>query len=104
MAESKCPVCGNMAEIKKEKIVDWIKRWDEAQWSSKEWRAYLLDIIRNSDIAQEKLSKIEPLYEEQEKYIKYLERQLELLQKTLDVVEKLTPRPIILSERSEVIK
>ena len=104
MADSKCPVCGNMSEIKKEKIVDWIKQWDESQWSSKEWRRYLLDIIRDSDIAQEKLSKIEPLYEEQEKYIKYLERQLELLQKTLDVVEKLTPRPIILSERSEVIK
>ena len=65
MADSKCPVCGNMSEIKKEKIVDWIKQWDESQWSSK---------------------------------------QLELLQKTLDVVEKLTPRPIILSERSEVIK
>ena len=93
-----------MAKIERERTSEWINQWDESQWSSREWRQYLVSIICDGDIAQEKLSKIEPLYEEQEKYIKLLERQLELLQKTLDIVEKFTPHPIILSERSEVIK
>lgn len=103
MADSKCPVCGNEG-VEKERIVDWINRWDESQWSSREWRQYLISLIVDGDIARQKLSEIEPLCEKQDKYIKELERQLGLLQKTLDIVEKLTPRPIILSERSEVIK
>lgn len=101
MAENKCPVCGNMAEIKKERIVDWIKQWDESHWKSAAWRQYLISLLCNGDIARDKLSKIEPLYEEQEKYIKYLERQVELLQKTLDIAEKFT-RPIVLTGNSEV--
>lgn len=104
MAEKICPVCGNKTEIRKERLVEWIRRWDESQWSSSEWRKYLLDIISDSDVAQDKLSEIEPIYEEQAKYIKNLERQIELLQKTLDLAEKLAPRPIMIPGNSEVMK
>lgn len=103
MAENKCRVCGNVAEIKKERISEWVERWDESQWRSNKWREYLVKLLRNGDAVQDKLSKIEPLYEEQEKYIKYLERQVELLQKTLDIVEKITS-PIVPTGNSEVIK
>ena len=103
MAEMQCPVCGRLREIRKERVSEWILRWDESQWSSPEWRRFIAGLIRDSDIAQEKLSELEPLCEKQEKYIDYLEKHLELLQKTLELAEKFTPRPIILHKDGEVI-
>lgn len=93
-----------MVEFKRERTSEWMERWGENEWGSTEWRQFIITLVRDAEIAQDKLNKIEPLYEEQEKYIKYLERQLELLQKTLDIAEKFTPRPIILPGSSEVIK
>lgn len=92
-----------MSEVKRERISEWAKRWDDSEWNSQEWRAFVVSLLRDGEEAMEKLNKIEPLYEEQEKYIKYLERQLELLQKTLDIAEKFS-RPIILPGDSEVFK
>lgn len=102
MAENKCPMCGNAAEVKSESISEWARRWDDSQWNSREWRVLVTDLLREGEDAQEKLNELKPLYEEQARYIKYLERQLELLQKTLDIVEKFS-RPIILPGDSEVI-
>ena len=93
-----------MVEFKRERISECVERWDDSEWNSKEMRTFLISVLRDVADAQDKLNKIEPLYEEQGKYIKYLERQLELLQKTLDIAEKFTPRPVILPVSSEVIK
>jgi hypothetical protein len=93
-----------MAEFKRERASVWVEKWDESQWNATEFRLYLVNCLRDAEAAQDRLSEIEPLYEEQARYIKYLERQLELLQKTLDLAEKFAPRPIILPGSSEVIK
>jgi hypothetical protein len=92
-----------MAEIKSERTWEWMQRWGENEWGNAEWRQFIISLVRDAGIAQDKLNEIEPLYEEQGKYIKYLERQLELLQKTLDIAEKFS-RPIILPGDSGVIK
>lgn len=92
-----------MFERIKERNSDWIRRWDDSQWNSAEWRALLINILHDAEIAQDKLSELEPLCERQEKYIDYLEKHLELLQKTLELAEKFTPRPIILHKDGEVI-
>ena len=93
-----------MADMKRERTSEWMERWSEHEWGNAEWRHFIITLVHDAEIAQDKLNKIEPLCEEQEKYIKYLERQLELLQKTLDIAEKFSPRPIILPGSSEVIK
>lgn len=93
-----------MVKVKKERLSKWIERWDESQWNSIEMRTYLISVIRDGEEVSDKLSKIEPLYEEQERYIKLLERQLELLQKTLDLAEKLAPRLVCIPGSSEVVK
>lgn len=103
MAENKCPMCGNVAEVKSESISEWASRWDDSQWNSREFRQFVVSLLREGEDAQKKLNALEPLYEEQERNIKYLERQLDLLQKTLDIAEKFS-RPIILPGDSEVIK
>lgn len=90
-------------EFKTERISEWVERWDDFQWNSKEWREYLLSLLRAGEEVRDKLDKIEPLYEKQAEYIKYLERQLELLQKTLDIAERFS-RPIILPGDSGVVK
>lgn len=95
MAEIKCPVCEKM--IKQERISEWMRRWGEDEWSSHEWRQFLICEIKDGQKAKDKLAEIEPLYEKQTLYIKDLERQLELLQKTLDLAEKFSPRPIFIS-------
>lgn len=84
-----------MEEIKFERFSEQVQRWDESQWNAKEWRQYLFSVLRDGEKALDKVSELEPLCESQGKYIKYLERQLELLQKTLDIAEKFT-RPIVL--------
>ena len=92
-----------MVEMKRERTSEWMARWGENEWGSAEWRQFIITLVRDDEITQAKLNEIEPLYEEQGKYIKYLERQLELLQKTLDIAEKFS-RPIILPGDREVIK
>lgn len=77
-----------MVETKTERVSEWVARWDDAQWNSKEFRQYLISLLRDGDEAHDKLREIEPIYEKQAKYIECLERQLELLQKTLDIIEK----------------
>lgn len=85
-----------MAEVKSERMSELVERWDESQWNSVEWREFLIGYLRNGEIAQDRLSEIEPIYEKQIKYIVTLERQIELLQKTLDLAEKFAPRPIFI--------
>jgi hypothetical protein len=92
MLENKCPVCGFTTKVEREDISEWVSRWDESQWSSREWRQYLISTIRDGVDAQKELSEIKSLYEGQVTYIKHLEMQLDLLQKTLDVVAKNIPR------------
>lgn len=97
-----------MAEIKTVRYphIDsqWIEEWDESQWNSKEWRCYLISILREFEIDRDKLRTIEPIYETQTELIKLLERQVELLQKTLDIAERFTPRLIHFPGDREVIK
>lgn len=97
-----------MAEVKfektKERMWEWAERWSDHEWNSPEWRQFVISLIRDGEEAQAKLNEIEPLYEEQVRYINLLERQMELLQKTLDLAEKLAPRLTILQGNSEVIK
>ena len=93
-----------MVEMKRERTSEWMERWGENEWGSTEFRQFILNLVRDAEITQDKLNEIEPLYEEQGKYIKCLERQLELLQKTLDLVEKFAPRTIIFPGSSELIK
>ena len=88
-----------MIEVRRERNSEWVQRWDETQWGSAEWRQYLISLIRDGEIAQDRLHEIEPLYEAQDRHIKNLERQLELLQKTLDIAEKYS-RPIIIPRDS----
>jgi hypothetical protein len=102
MAEINCPVCNT--HIKTEAFSDWVKRWDESQWNSPEWRQFLIGEIEDFYATRDKLNKIEMLYEAQAEYVKTLERQIELLQKTLDLAEKFTPRPLVIPGVSEVIK
>ena len=90
-------------EFKKERTSEWMEKWDENEWGSAEWRRFVISLIRDGEIAQDKLNVIEPIYEEQGKYIKNLERQLELLQKTLDIAEKFYCHRILPGD-SEVIK
>lgn len=78
-----------MAEV--ERLSEWVERWGESQWNSAEWRDFLLRCLRDWEIAEDRLSEIEPIYEKQIKYIVTLERQIELLQKTLDLAEKFAP-------------
>lgn len=94
MAENKCPVCDR--EIKQATTAEWVSRWDEEQWRSPEFRRFLISELEDAQKDREKLAEILPLYENQQKYIETLERQIELLQKTLDLAEKFTPRPILL--------
>lgn len=93
-----------MVEIIREKNSQWVKRWDESQWNSPEWRRFVISLIEDGEVAMDELKEIKPIYEEQVRYIKLLERQLELLQKTLDLAEKLAPRPIFIPGSSEVTK
>lgn len=91
-----------MAEKRIERNSEWVQRWSEHEWGSAEWRQFIISLIREGEIAQDKLNEIEPLYKEQERYIKHLEKQLELLQKTLDIAEKYS-RPIILPGNGGVL-
>lgn len=92
-----------MAEFKSERTSEWVARWGDNEWNSKEYRDFIIRCVQDGEEAQCNLNKIEPLYEEQERYIKYLERQLDLLQKTLDIAERYS-RPIILPGSGEVMK
>ena len=94
MADNKCPVCSRV--IKQERLSEWVNQWDEAQWKAPEFRAFIVEQLRDYEIEREKLEEIMPIYEKQEKYIQTLERQIELLQKTLDLAERFAPRPIIM--------
>ena len=102
MAEINCPVCSKM--IERESFAVWVKHWGEDQWGSPEWRQFLISEVEDIHINREKLAEMELLCDKQTKYIKELEKQLEMLQKTLDLVEKYTPRPIILPQNGEVSK
>jgi hypothetical protein len=97
-----------VAEIKTERFSykdsQWVAEWDESQWNSQEWRHYLTSILRDYERDRDKLRTIEPLYEKQTEQIILLERQLELLQKTLDIAEKFAPRLIHFPGDREVIK
>lgn len=100
MADIKCPVCEKM--IKRERFSEWVSRWGEDEWSSPEWRRFLICEIEDGQKLKDKLAEIEPIYEKQALYIKDLERQLELLQKTLEIVEKFS-RPIVIPGDKGVI-
>ena len=92
-----------MVERSRERISEWMQKWSEHEWGSVEWRQYVISLVYEGEKAQDELNKIKPLYEEQARYIKHLERQLELLQKTLDIAEKFS-RPIFIPGDSGGIK
>ena len=78
-----------------ERFSEWVARWDDEQFNSKEWRAMLISRIQDMEYGIEKYLTIKPIYEKQSDYINSLEKQLELLQKTLDIVERVN-RPVII--------
>jgi hypothetical protein len=89
-----------MAEKKNERFSDWVRRWDKEQWDSVEWRTFLASQLEYYEAEIDRLSKLEnheSTIEKQDEYIKLLERQLAVLQKTLDVAERYS-RPIVISE------
>jgi hypothetical protein len=94
-------------EYNNERFFEYVERWEEDEWGSPEWRRFLISHLSDLEIDNEKLTQkldaIMPVYEKQADYIKSLERQLELLQKTLDLIEKYNPRYVI-SKDGEVIK
>lgn len=102
MAEINCPICNK--KINTKKFSNWLKEWDEFQWNSPEWRQFLINEVGDLYETRHKMAELETLYEEQAKYIKSLEKQLELLQKTLDIAEKFSPRSLITPNVGEVIK
>ena len=100
--EIKCPVCDK--QVKGEEFSEWLKGWNEEQWNSPEWRCRLIRDVASFSKRVDKLEEIEPIYEKQGEYIKTLERQLELLQRTLDIAEKFAPRALVMPGFGEVIK
>lgn len=66
------------------------------EWNSREYRQYIGNYIFESTHELERLYKIEQLYTKQTEYVVSLERQLTILQKTLDIAEKFS-RPIVIS-------
>lgn len=74
--------------------IDWIKTFEDEEWNSPEYRHYIISCIADGEEAQRKLSEIMPVYEKQCKYVELLERQLEILQKTLDLAERMIPHLI----------
>jgi hypothetical protein len=81
---------------------EWIKSFEKEEWDSPAHRQYIIGCIEDGEEAQRKLNEIMPIYEKQCKYVELLERQLELLQKTLDLAEKMRPR-LIMVEGDKII-
>jgi predicted RNase H-like nuclease (RuvC/YqgF family) len=83
-----------MSAIKTPKA-DWVSQWSSPEWSNVEYQRLAIITIQG---LEEQLADLELLEEEndtlksrcarQERYIKELEKQLELLQKTLDLIDK----------------
>ena len=84
--------------IKDERFWQWVERWEESEFSSPEYISLLLKQLRDFEEDHYKLKKIESLYKEQADYIKKLERQMELLQKTLELAEKFAPRVLMMPD------
>ena len=70
---------------------DWIGNFSDKEWNSLEYRRLIIHLVAQGEEAQRKLTEIMPIYEKQCGYIELLERQMALLQKTLDLVEKIQP-------------
>lgn len=102
MDKMNCPICNKKIKIKQ--FSNWLEEWDESQWNSPEWRQFLKNEVKDLYETRHKLKELELRYEEQMKYLNTLEKQLELLQKTLDIAEKFSPRPLVIPGMSEVIK
>lgn len=74
---------------------DWVSKWDAPEWSNVGYQQLAITTIQGLEV---QLADLELLEEEndalksrcvrQERYIKELEKQLELLQKTLDLIDK----------------
>lgn len=74
---------------------DWVSKWGIPEWSNVQYQQLAITTIQE---LEEQLADLELLKEEndtlksrcvrQERYIKELEKQLELLQKTLDLIDK----------------
>ena len=99
-----------MAEVKSQRFSDYVSDWGEDQWQSREWRTYLISTLRECETLNDKLVATESLCERQkmtienlENQMAVLERQLTLLHKTLDIVERVS-RSIVLPANGEVIK
>lgn len=83
-----------MSAIKTPKA-DWVSQWRTPEWSNVGYQQLAITTIQE---LEEQLANLELLEEEndtlksrcvrQERYIKELEKQLELLQKTLDLIDK----------------
>ena len=83
-----------MSAIKTPKA-DWVSKWGIPEWSNAAYQQLAITTIQE---LEEQLANLELLEEEndtlksrcvrQERYIKELEKQLELLQKTLDLIDK----------------
>ena len=83
-----------MSAIKTPKA-DWVSEWRAPEWSNVAYQQLAITTIQE---LEEQLADLELLEEEndtlksrcvrQERYIKELEKQLELLQKTLDLIDK----------------
>lgn len=96
-----------MAEINRERLSDLVKKWDEDQWRSAEWRQYLVSTVADYECLMERLLKAEELCSNQQEEIKCLEKQcallqkqLSLLQKTLDIAERYS-RPIVIPNQTK---
>lgn len=89
---------------------EWMRNWDDEMWNSPQWRSHLINIVEGlennlfwlSEVEKEK-DIIQAENEKQAKYIELIERQMVLLQKTLDVVERCAPAKIIIKDGGEVI-
>ena len=81
-----------------------IDSFTDFEWNSPEYRQYISGYIIDSERELTRLSETEYLYKKQTEYVALLERQMKMLQKTLDIAEKFAPRIICMPGGSEVIK
>jgi DNA-binding ferritin-like protein len=97
-----------MIKTKKETMSEYVKNWGKDQWESEEWRQYLISTLADYESLMDRLAEAERICDKQkdeitslEKQRKLLQRQLELLQKTLDVAERFS-RPLIISDSRKI--
>ena len=79
-----------------------IDTFTDKEWNSPEYRRYIAACLKEGDRTEKDFGELQRLYEEQSKYVTLLERQMTILQKTLEVAEKVI-LPIRIPADGEVI-